>query len=134
MIFLKNINRCVKPSDVAIDEGDAVRSPIVNFRRLLFVLCWWIAAVTVVLQARPAWAEVFYGINDTGIYSVDTVAGGPATTLVAAPPLPGGTANSYVTLAVRPSDGLLFFLDTQGANPTLRRQASITCTSRSMSL
>jgi len=68
-----------------------------------------------------AGAETMYGIDATGIYTVDSVTGQtvtqPATKVVTfAAPLP-----SAATLAVRPSDGVLFYLDSQAANPQLWR-------------
>jgi uncharacterized repeat protein (TIGR01451 family) len=53
-----------------------------------------------------------------GIYSVDIAAGGPATLLTAINS-PSGTEG--YTLAVRPSDGMLFYLDSNAANPNLWR-------------
>jgi uncharacterized repeat protein (TIGR01451 family) len=84
--------------------------------RLLAVIWCGVVLLALALYARPASAESFYGIDNTAIYSVDTLAGGPVTTLFTFAP----ALNSGVTLAVRPSDGVLFFLDTQNANPTMR--------------
>ena len=78
----------------------------------------FLAAALLALAHSPmAKAEVFYGVTGNGIYSVDSVSGGPATLLVTfAAPLASGA-----TLATRPSDGMLFYLDTQAANPNLWR-------------
>lgn len=68
--------------------------------------------------ALPARAENLFFIDNpgSGIYSVDINFGGPATRLVT---LPGTQYNA--TLATRPSDGMLFWLDSNGANPNLWR-------------
>lgn len=80
----------------------------------------WAALLAVLVAAAPARAENVYimelGLN--GIYSVDIRTGGPATLLTAINP-PAG-AEGY-TLAVRPSDGMLFYLDSNAANPNLWR-------------
>lgn len=72
------------------------------------------------LAASPARAENVYimhlGLN--GIYSVDIVNGGPSTLLTPITPPTG--AEGY-TLAVRPSDGMLFYLDSNAINPNLWR-------------
>lgn len=72
------------------------------------------------LGAGLARAENVYimQLNLQGIYSVDINTGGPATLLTAISP-PAG-AEGY-TLAVRPSDGMLFYLDSNAANPNLWR-------------
>ena len=63
-------------------------------------------------------AENLFFIDNpaSGIYSVDINAGGPATRLAT---LPGSQFNA--TLATRPSDGMLFWLDSNTANPNLWR-------------
>ena len=76
-----------------------------------------LALLAVATAGMPARAEVFYGITDTFIYSVDTVNGGPATQLTTF----AATLGSPATLATRPSDGMLFYLDTQALNPNLWR-------------
>jgi uncharacterized repeat protein (TIGR01451 family) len=77
-----------------------------------------VAATVVMLTHAPlVRAEVFYGITVNGIFSVDAATGGPATQVVTfAAPLVAG-----VTLATRPSDGMLFYLDDTAANPNLWR-------------
>ncbi|MFN0039580.1 MAG: hypothetical protein ACKVP2_08730, partial [Burkholderiales bacterium] len=83
----------------------------------------WLAACTAMLFAVLAAAsgaargEAFYGVTVDGIFSVDTVAGGPAAQVaVFLPPIAFAA-----TLATRPSDGMLFYLDSAGANPNLWR-------------
>ena len=70
------------------------------------------------LAATGARAENLFFIDNpaSGIYSVDINAGGPATRLAT---LPGTQFNA--TLATRPSDGMLFWLDSNTANPNLWR-------------
>jgi uncharacterized repeat protein (TIGR01451 family)/fimbrial isopeptide formation D2 family protein len=70
------------------------------------------------LGALPARAENVYimDLNLAGIYSVDVTTGGPATLLTTIP-----TTGQGYTLATRPADGMLFFLDSNGANPNLWR-------------
>lgn len=84
--------------------------------RTLQALAW--AAVLALLAAPAARAENVYimELNLGGIYSVDVATGGPATLLTTIP----ATGQGY-TLATRPSDGMLFFLDSNGANPNLWR-------------
>lgn len=105
-------------SDGAACEGRGGTAHVAKsrFKRLLLSLCGWIVVASALILPRAGWSEVFYGITNNAIYSVDTVSGGPPTTLFTFSP----ALNSGVTLALRPSDGVLFFLDTQGANPTLR--------------
>ena len=75
------------------------------------------AALLLLAHVPMARAEVYYGVTANGIFSVDSVTGGPATQIVTfASPLA-----SAATLATRPSDGMLFYLDTQAANPNLWR-------------
>lgn len=96
-------------------------------RSLLHILnrrsvCLWLAGVVLLLTAGTGRAEVIYGtdIAGTGIYSVDTVNGGPRTQVVTFSP--AYAANDAVTLATRPSDGMLFWLDKRAAaNPNLWR-------------
>ena len=84
-----------------------------NLVRLL-ALVIGLAALTPMPSAR---AEAFYGVTVNGIFSVDTLNGGPAVQLVTfAAPLA-----QAATLAVRPSDGMLFYLDSGAANPGLWR-------------
>lgn len=94
-------------------------------KRLLPYLCAAPLRVLLLLLAclapvLPVRAENVYimSIGLTGIYSVDITTGGPATLLtpISPPPDPEG-----YTLATRPSDGMLFFLDTENANPNLWR-------------
>ena len=74
-------------------------------------------ALLFLVQAQQVHAETVHGITANGIFSVDSVSGGPATQLVTfTTPLANG-----VTLATRPSDGMLFYLDSSGANPNLWR-------------
>ena len=74
-------------------------------------------ALLLLVQAQQVHAETVHGITANGIFSVDSVSGGPATQLVTfTTPLANG-----VTLATRPSDGMLFYLDSSGANPNLWR-------------
>ena len=74
-------------------------------------------ALLLLLQVQQVRAETVHGITANGIFSVDSVSGGPATQLVTfTAPLANG-----VTLATRPSDGMLFYLDSTGANPNLWR-------------
>ena len=71
----------------------------------------------ILVHASIARAEVFFGITDNGIFSADTVTGGPATQVVTfVDPI-----NFSETLAVRPSDGMLFYFDSQAAHPRLWR-------------
>ncbi|MDB5856457.1 MAG: hypothetical protein JWQ76_146 [Ramlibacter sp.] len=74
----------------------------------------------VLLLAAPARAENVYimDLNLNGIYSVDVISGGPATLLT--PINPPANPQGY-TLATRPSDGMLFYLDSSGVNPNLWR-------------
>ena len=82
-----------------------------RFARFLF------AGVLAFFGVNAAIAEVFYGVTVNGIFSVDTRTGGPQTQLVTfAAPLTQGA-----TLATRPSDGMLFYLDSGNANPNLWR-------------
>jgi len=75
-------------------------------------------AALALLAALPARAENVYIMELAlgGIYSVDINTGGPATLLTTIP----ATGQGY-TLATRPSDGMLYFLDSNGANPNLWR-------------
>ena len=74
-------------------------------------------ALLLLVQAQQVHAETVHGITANAIFSVDSVSGGPATQLVTfTTPLANG-----VTLATRPSDGMLFYLDSSGANPNLWR-------------
>ena len=73
------------------------------------------AIVGLLLPAASARAEAVYAITIAGIFSVDTLNGGPAVQLTAF------AQAQAATLAVRPSDGMLFFLDNTGANPGLWR-------------
>ena len=86
------------------------------FLRALF------AFLALAAASAPLRAEVFYGIEANGIWSVDVNLGGPATQLTTfAAPL-----TSAATLATRPSDGMLFYLESQNANPTLWRWNPLT--------
>jgi len=76
-----------------------------------------LAFAALLAASAPLRAEVFYGVEANGIWSVDVNLGGPATQLTTfAAPL-----TSAATLATRPSDGMLFYLESQNANPTLWR-------------
>jgi uncharacterized repeat protein (TIGR01451 family) len=81
---------------------------------------WPVCLPLLLLLAAPARAENVYimDLNLQGIYSVDVNAGGPATLLT--PINPPANPQGY-TLATRPSDGMLFYLDTAGVNPNLWR-------------
>ncbi|TAN41829.1 MAG: DUF11 domain-containing protein, partial [Nitrospirae bacterium] len=83
-------------------------------RLIIFVI-----GLTFLLLTQTARAEVFYGmaLSGSGIYSVSTVTGGPDSQILSL----AFPANQMVTLAVRPSDGMLFYLDSQNANPNLWR-------------
>lgn len=72
------------------------------------------------LGAAPARAENVYimQLGLQGIYTVDIVSGGPATLLTT---IPSPTGTEGYTLAVRPSDGMLFYLDSNTGNPNLWR-------------
>ena len=72
-------------------------------------------ALAMLIHAPWARAEVYYGITPNGIFSVDTVTGSPATQVVSF------TIANAQTLATRPSDGMLFYVDTVAANPNLWR-------------
>lgn len=86
-------------------------------RLRLSALAAWMMLATAFLAA-PARAENVYimDLNLGGIYSADVTTGGPATLLTTIPV----TGQGY-TLATRPSDGMLFFLDSSGSNPNLWR-------------
>ena len=74
-------------------------------------------ALLLLLQVQQVRAETVHGITANAIFSVDSVSGGPATQLVTfTAPLAFAA-----TLATRPSDGMLFYLDTGAANPNLWR-------------
>ena len=84
-----------------------------------------LAAIFMVTLAPQARAEAVYGITVNGIFSVDAATGGPAIQLVTfASALPNAA-----TLASRPGDGMLFYLDSQGANPNLWRWDPVNPTS-----
>jgi hypothetical protein len=89
------------------------------WRRALRLGCWLLLPL-LLLFAAPARAENVYimDLNLNGIYSVDVVNGGPSTLLT--PINPPANPQGY-TLATRPSDGMLFYLDTSGVNPNLWR-------------
>ena len=84
---------------------------------LTYLWCLMLLA-TLVSGINQARAEVVYTLTNTGIYSVDLTTGGPAVLLTSAAPFPQTLA---ATLATRPSDGMLFFLDGTGTNPGLWR-------------
>ena len=74
-------------------------------------------ALLLLVQAQQVHAETVHGITANAIFSVDSVSGGPATQLVTfTTPLAFAA-----TLATRPSDGMLFYLDSGNANPNLWR-------------
>ncbi|MGZ5569752.1 MAG: DUF7933 domain-containing protein, partial [Usitatibacter sp.] len=86
------------------------------------LLAWLFSLVAAAMASGAVRAEVFYGVEANGIWSVDANLGGPATQLTTfAAPLA-----SPATLATRPSDGMLFYLDTQVANPNLWRWNPLT--------
>ncbi len=90
----------------------APRMGIQVMRLLVLIL-----GLAVLAQAPSVRAEAFYGVTTNGIFSVDSVSGGPGVQLVTfAAPLA-----QAATLAVRPSDGMLFYLDSGNANPGLWR-------------
>ena len=74
-------------------------------------------ALLFLVQAQQVHAETVHGITANGIFSVDSVSGGPATQLVTF----ATSLASPATLATRPSDGMLFYLDSNIANPNLWR-------------
>lgn len=85
----------------------------------LTVLLALVTAITAsLIVPTSVRGEVFYaiGFDGSGLYSIDTVAGGPAT-LVA----PVAASGARYTLATRPSDGMLFYFDSNGTNPNLWR-------------
>lgn len=74
-------------------------------------------ALLLLVHGQQAHAETVYGITANGIFSVDSISGGPATQLVTfTTPLAFAA-----TMAKRPADGMLFYLDSGGANPNLWR-------------
>jgi uncharacterized repeat protein (TIGR01451 family) len=88
-----------------------------NITRKIWQVASLISTLALLCTVQTARAEVFYGITSgagAGIYSADSVTGGPATLVTS-------ITNNGATLATRPSDGMLFWLDTQGANPNLWR-------------
>jgi mucin-19 len=88
-----------------------------NITRKIWQIVSLLSTVALLCGVQSARAEVFYGITSgvgAGIYSVDSVTGGPATLVTS-------ITNNGATLATRPSDGMLFWLDTQAANPNLWR-------------
>ena len=86
-------------------------------RRSAAALPALLIALLLLVQVQHVQAETVHGITANGIFSVDSISGGPATQLVTfTTPLA-----SAATLATRPSDGMLFYLDTQSANPNLWR-------------
>jgi len=96
-------------------------APMMNRTRLFPLVLTCLLGLLCLFPAKTVQAEVFYGmdIGGTAIYSVDTISGGPATMVLDIVPDMGGT--SGVTLATRPSDNMLFWLDSMGANPNLWR-------------
>lgn len=87
----------------------------IAYKRLLQAIC--LVGLACLSPVNSARAEVFYGVTANGIFSADSVQGGPATQLVTfAVPL-----IQAATLATRPSDGMLFYLDSGNANPNLWR-------------
>jgi uncharacterized repeat protein (TIGR01451 family) len=74
-------------------------------------------ALLLLMQGQQARAESVHGITANGIFSVDSISGGPATQLVTFT----AALQSAATLATRPSDGMLFYLDSGNANPNLWR-------------
>ncbi|MGA9666544.1 MAG: DUF11 domain-containing protein [Gallionella sp.] len=86
-----------------------------SYKKLIQAIC--LVGLACLSPINSARAEVFYGITANGIFSADSVQGGPATQLVTfAVPLV-----QAATLATRPSDGMLFYLDSGNANPNLWR-------------
>ena len=89
--------------------------------RIIAILKIVLFAVAVAMTASRAEAEAFYGVSANGIFKVDVNSGTGA----------GGTFANVVTfaapiafaatLATRPSDGMLFYLDSANANPNLWR-------------
>jgi uncharacterized repeat protein (TIGR01451 family) len=90
----------------------------IAYKKLLQAIC--LVGLACLSPINSACAEVFYGITSTGIFSVDSVQGGPATQ-VATFAVPMFPTTNAATLATRPSDGMLFYLDSQAANPNLWR-------------
>ena len=93
-------------------RAEAMRNQCV---RILLHMVFLLAGLTASLQVPVARAEAFYTITNAGIFSVDTLDGGPPVQLLAF------AQTLAATLAVRPSDGMLFWLDSTGANPGLWR-------------
>ena len=88
---------------------------VIAYKKLMQAIC--LVGLACLSPINSASAEVFYGITANGIFSADSVQGGPATQLVTfAVPLV-----QAATLATRPSDGMLFYLDSGNANPNLWR-------------
>ena len=101
------------PSPGGCRKGMNMKRLLLNTNKYPHALLGCLLALALLLTAGPARAEVFYGVDGTSIYSVDTVNGGPSTTLVTfATPLIQGA-----TLATRPSDGMLFYLDSGNRQP-----------------
>ncbi len=80
-----------------------------------------VAACLMLLGVSAVRGEAFFGVTNNGIFKVDvgsgTFGGGTYATVVAfSTPITSG-----VTLATRPSDGVLFYLDSQAVNPNLWR-------------
>jgi mucin-19 len=84
--------------------------------------CSYLAAtLLILLWVSVVRGEAFFGITNNGIYKVDVgsgtfTPGSYATVVTFAVPVASG-----VTLATRPSDGMLFYLDSQAVNPNLWR-------------
>jgi uncharacterized repeat protein (TIGR01451 family) len=84
----------------------------------LFFRRFTLGLIAVMLMYAPAvQAESIFGITTAGIFSVDATTGGPATQLVTF----AATLAAGVTLATRPSDGMIFYFDSTNANPNLWR-------------
>ncbi len=88
--------------------------------RLQFVYLLFVIAIALPWTQR-ANAEAFYGVSDTGIFKVDSGSGsGPGGTFLNAVTFASPIAFA-ATMAARPSDGMMFYLDSAGANPNLWR-------------
>ncbi len=85
------------------------------------MVCLLFVTAFAVLWVQRTNAEAFYGVSDTGIFKVDTASGsGPGGTFVNAVTF-ASPLSFAATLATRPSDGIMFYLDSSGANPNLWR-------------
>lgn len=73
------------------------------------------------LSVLRAEAEAFYGVTSNGIFKVDSISGSGSGGTFATVVTFGSPIAFAATLATRPSDGALFYLDSSAANPNLWR-------------